>query len=197
MRRPFFAILGGMGTLATESFIRLINQQTHAHCDQDFLDYVVFNDAGVPDRTAYIVDNTADDPFPVIADDIKNAQLIGASFLVLTCNTAHYFYDQFQALTTLPILHMPREAVQYATNFYKPNARIGFMGTEGSVKIGVYERAIRDAGFEFIQPDNSLQQRITALIYDNVKSGVFNKNAYDSTIQELLNPDGAYHCDAV
>lgn len=48
MRRPFFAVLGGMGTLATESYIRLVNRETHAHSDQEFLDYVVFNDAAVP-----------------------------------------------------------------------------------------------------------------------------------------------------
>ena len=52
MRRPFFAVLGGMGTLATESYIRLVNRETYAHSDQEFLDYVVFNDAAVPDRTA-------------------------------------------------------------------------------------------------------------------------------------------------
>ena len=37
-----------MGTLATESYIRLVNRETHAHSDQEFLDYVVFNDAAVP-----------------------------------------------------------------------------------------------------------------------------------------------------
>ena len=41
MRRPFFAVLGGMGTLATESYIRLVDQLTHAHTDQEYLDYVV------------------------------------------------------------------------------------------------------------------------------------------------------------
>ena len=38
MRRPFFAVLGGMGTLATESYIRLVNRETHAQSDQEFLD---------------------------------------------------------------------------------------------------------------------------------------------------------------
>ena len=66
MRRPFFAVLGGMGTLATESYIRLVNRETHAHSDQEFLDYVVFNDAAVPDRTAFIIGQSDDDPFPKI-----------------------------------------------------------------------------------------------------------------------------------
>ena len=100
-----------MGTLATESYIRLVNRATHAHCDQDYLDYIVFNDSSVPDRTAYILGESDENPFPVLADDIEKATAMGASFIVLTCNTAHYFYDDFQALTTVPILHMPRGAV--------------------------------------------------------------------------------------
>ena len=72
MRRPFFAVLGGMGTLATESFIRLVNRAVPTHTDQDFLDYVVFNDASVPDRTAFILGRSDDDPFPVLADDVPS-----------------------------------------------------------------------------------------------------------------------------
>ena len=64
MKRPFFAVLGGMGTLATESYIRLVNRATHAHCDQDYLDYIVFNDSSVPDRTAYILGESDENPFP-------------------------------------------------------------------------------------------------------------------------------------
>ena len=33
----FFSILGGMGTQATESFVRLLNQRTVTHKDQDNL----------------------------------------------------------------------------------------------------------------------------------------------------------------
>ena len=118
MKRPFFAVLGGMGTLATESYVRLVDAATHAHSDQEYLDYVVFNDASVPDRTAFIIGESDDNPFPVLADDIEKATAMGASFIVLTCNTAHYFYDRFQALTDVPILHMPREAVKRLSKSY-------------------------------------------------------------------------------
>lgn len=37
----FFTILGGMGTLATESFIHTLNKRTEAHRDQDYLNYIV------------------------------------------------------------------------------------------------------------------------------------------------------------
>lgn len=200
MKRPFFAVLGGMGTLATESYIRLLNKETHAHNDQEFLDYVVFNDASVPDRTAYIVGESSESPFPTLADDIAKATAMGASFIVLTCNTAHYFYDKFQALTDVPIMHMPRGAVAEVSKRYPKSKcnRIGFLGTAGSRKAGVYQRAIEEAGYTFVAPDDDLQKRITSLIYDDVKgTGDLNLRRYESVLSDMLDPAGTCSCDAL
>ena len=41
--KSFLIILGGMGTLATESYVRLLNKETETHKDQDYLDYKVGN----------------------------------------------------------------------------------------------------------------------------------------------------------
>lgn len=41
--KKFFTILGGMGTLAIESYVRLLNKKTETHKDQDYLDYIVGN----------------------------------------------------------------------------------------------------------------------------------------------------------
>lgn len=214
MKRPFFAVLGGMGTLATESYVRLLDKQTHARSDQEYLDYVVFNDASVPDRTAYILGNSTENPVPAIIDDIHKATVIGASFIVLACNTEHYFFDEFQASTTVPILHMPRGAVRAMSESYPAvhvedtlddagesivrHARVGFMGTEGSRVAGVYSREITAAEYEYIEPDAALQQRIDSLIYDDVKGGrPLNRDRYESVVNTLLDPDGIYRCDIV
>lgn len=106
----FFSILGGMGTMATESFVRLINHRTKATKDQEYLNYVLFNHATVPDRTAYILDRSEENPVPFLLDDIEKQNLLRPNFIVLTCNTAHYFFEELQAATDIPILHMPREA---------------------------------------------------------------------------------------
>lgn len=204
MRRPFFAVLGGMGTLATESFIRLVNANTEAHHDQEFLDYVVFNDASVPDRTAFIVGDAQEDPFPVIADDIAKANDIGASFIVLTCNTAHYFYDEFQALSAAPILHMPRLAVEAVRQQYQhqhdkqpKDIRVGLFATDGSLRSQVYQREIERAGFTCVIPDTRLQHDVMALIYDDVKSGVLDREHYEAALQRAFDTEGTMRCDTL
>ncbi|KAE8127117.1 MULTISPECIES: aspartate/glutamate racemase family protein [Bifidobacterium] len=200
MRRPFFAVLGGMGTLATESYIRLVDQLTHAHTDQEYLDYVVFNDAAVPDRTAFILGESDESPVPALFDDIDKANAIGASFITLPCNTEHYFFDELQSRADVPILHMPKLAVAHMLQRYPvhDHPHVGFMGTRGSCSAGIYRGEVESAGYAYVEPDEDLQQRIDTLIYDEVKGGLpLSKPLYRGVIEEFLDANGPYRCNAV
>lgn len=39
--KHFFSIIGGMGTIATESYVRLINHRVKIARDQDYLNYIL------------------------------------------------------------------------------------------------------------------------------------------------------------
>jgi aspartate racemase len=194
----FFAVIGGMGTSATESYIRLVNKFTHAHNDQEFLDYIVFNHASVPDRTAHIIDPVhAADPTPLLKEDIRQATVLGARFITLPCNTAHYDFDELQACTDVPILHMPQITVAALSQTYPANAyrRVGLLATRGSVLSGVYKAPVTDAGYEFIIPDEELQTDIDALIYHDVKeTGDLDDGRYRAVLTAMLE---RMHCDTV
>ncbi|EMF0499250.1 TPA: amino acid racemase [Enterococcus hirae] len=182
----FFSILGGMGTMATESFVRLINHRTKASKDQEYLNYVLFNHATVPDRTAYILDREQESPIPYLLDDVEKQNLLKPNFIVLTCNTAHYFFDELQAATEIPILHMPREA---ANELVRQNTtgKVAILGTEGSMKAGIYEKEVRQLGFEAVIPDAQLQAKINHLIYHDIKeSDYLNKELYYEILAEAV-----------
>lgn len=182
----FFSILGGMGTMATESFVRLINHRTKASKDQEYLNYVLFNHATVPDRTAYILDREQESPMLYLLDDVEKQNLLKPNFIVLTCNTAHYFFDELQAATEIPILHMPREA---ANELVRQNTtgKVAILGTEGSMKAGIYEKEVRQLGFEAVIPDAQLQAKINHLIYHDIKeSDYLNKELYYEILAEAV-----------
>lgn len=182
----FFSILGGMGTMATESFVRLINHRTKASKDQEYLNYVLFNHATVPDRTAYILDREQESPMPYLLDDVEKQNLLKPNFIVLTCNTAHYFFDELQAATEIPILHMPREA---ANELVRQNTtgKVAILGTEGSMKARIYEKEVRQLGFEAVIPDAQLQAKINHLIYHDIKeSDYLNKELYYEILAEAV-----------
>lgn len=182
----FFSILGGMGTMATESFVHLLNERVVTHKDQDYLNYVLFNHATVPDRTAYILDATNDSPLPYLLDDIEKQNLLKPDFIVLTCNTAHHFFDTLQAATSIPILHMPKEAVKEVLK-QKEVGKVAFFGTTGSVKAGIYETQMRQAGLEVYIPTEKLQDKINHLIYHDIKENDFlNQSLYVEILKDAV-----------
>lgn len=186
--KNFFVILGGMGTLATESFVHLLNERTPAHKDQDYLNYLVVNHASVPDRTAYIQNNQLDNPKEYLIEDIQSLSPLQPNFFVVTCNTAHYFYDELQASTAVPVLHMPRIAVENLVRKF-PVAdypKILFLGTEGSIIAEVYKDEIEAQGYEYIQPNSNYQLEVNRLIYDDIKErGYLNYDRYLNILRAL------------
>lgn len=107
-----------MGTISTESYLRLINHRLTITRDQDYLDYILVNHASVPDRTSYILDHTKPSFLPDLLEDVAQQSQLNPEFMVIICNTAHYFYDELQDVTDVPLLHMPRIATNQLNELY-------------------------------------------------------------------------------
>lgn len=197
--RNFFVILGGMGTLASESFVHQLNQKTPATCDQDYCNYILANHATIPDRTDYIIGKSQDNPLDSLQEDIEQLSALAPDFFVLTCNTAHYFHDQLQAMTDIPILHMPRIAVQAIPSELPHSAeqplRVSVLGTEGTMKIGVYQQAVEAQGYQYCPPSADLQAKITHFIYHEVKG---HKRLNVALLEEIIRQaQTELNCDVV
>lgn len=195
--KNFFVVLGGMGTLATESFVHLLNERSEAHCDQDYPNYLVVNHATVPDRTAYIIGENKESPYPALKEDIEQYSALKPNFFVLTCNTAHYFYEQLQAQTQIPILHMPRQALEVINEKAagKP-ARVMLLATKGTVEAGVYNKEFaRFPQLDLVLPKADLQEEVMRLIYEDVKEKqYFNAERYHRILQTAVED---YTCDYI
>ncbi|WP_261810749.1 aspartate/glutamate racemase family protein [Levilactobacillus humaensis] len=167
--QKFFTIIGGMGTMATESYIHQLNLRTPAHADQEYLNYILVNHATVPDRTNYILDHSQPNPLPSLLEDIQQQSQLKPAFFTLPCNTAHYFYDDLQAATDVPLLHMPRETVKEIQRRYPNAKRIGITGTQGTITDKVYEDEVVAAGLEPVLPTQAIEDETMTLIYDHIK----------------------------
>ena len=184
--RQFFTVIGGMGTPATESYVRLLNQRTHAHSDQEYLNYILVNDATVPDRTDYILDHSKPSFFPDLLEDVRAQSLLQPEFIVIVCNTAHYFYDQLAAASSVPLLHMPRLAIRDMCERFPNEERIGLIATQGTIKDGIYSHEIENTGRKVILGDQALQDMVTELIYKYVKEkGEVNAELYHRILKRM------------
>ncbi|MBA1392677.1 amino acid racemase [Lactobacillus sp. XV13L] len=167
--KNFFSIIGGMGTIATESYVHLLNHRIKITKDQDYLNYILVNDAQIPDRTAYIKDHTQPNFFNDLRADVLQQAQLGPDFFVMPCNTAHYFYDDLVKLTTIPFLHMMRIAVHKFVEDYPHEQKIGLIATEGSIYDHLYADEIARAGRTVELGGPEIQPLVTELIYGQIK----------------------------
>ena len=66
---PVLGIMGGLGPAASCYLYQMITDHTPAQKDQDHIDIVISSRASTPDRTAFIVGKSKDDPFDVMEQD--------------------------------------------------------------------------------------------------------------------------------
>lgn len=193
--KNFFTVLGGMGTEATESYVRLLNKRTPADKDQDYLDYIIVNHATIPDRTAYILDHNQPNFFPDLLEDVKQQSSLQPNFMAIACNTAHYFYDDLQAATMVPILHMPRLAIKELAHKYPHEKRIGLIATAGTLADGVYDHEIQRIGGELVTGDEHVKSMVMRLIYGCIKEkGIVNAELYHEILQIMHDK---YECNVI
>ena len=109
-------VIGGMGPEATNFFYARLIARTKAESDQEHIDTVILSHATMPDRTKAILTGEKDELIKAITEDARNLELLGVSNIAIPCNTSHYFYDEVQAATKVPVIHMIEECVRYIKN---------------------------------------------------------------------------------
>ena len=98
-------ILGGLGPIATAYFMELLIQMTKAERDQDHLQMLIYNMPQIPDRTAYILGKSEENPADEMIRLGKQLAAQGADCIAIPCITAHYFYEELSREIPVPVLH--------------------------------------------------------------------------------------------
>ncbi|MGO3813639.1 MAG: aspartate/glutamate racemase family protein [Cellulosimicrobium funkei] len=146
--QPLVGVLGGVGPLATAYFLQLLVALTEAERDQDHVDAVVLNHATIPDRTDFILGRSDADPGPVLARDAERLERFGADFLVMPCNTAHYFTQQVLDAISVPFVSIIDTTVDAARARVDDLRAVGLLATAGTAASGVYQDAFARHGVE-------------------------------------------------
>ena len=139
-QKQVLGILGGLGPAASCYLYQMLIDHTPATCDQDHIDIVISSRASTPDRTAFIMGKSKDDPFAVMEQDGFSLVHYGATVLAIPCNTAHYFYDRLAEALPVPVLNMPRLTVADAKA--AGCTKLGILATDGTpvAQLGSYVR---------------------------------------------------------
>lgn len=161
-------ILGGMGPLATVDLFKRIVLKTPAKKDQDHPRIIIYNNPKIPDRTAYIL-GKGENPLPELIDSAKKLEKWGADFIIMPCNTAHYFADEIQKAIKIPLINMVEETAEYIKTLNLK--KVGLLATDGTIKGMVYHNALLKRGIEIAVPDKNGQRELMDAIYEGIKAG--------------------------
>ena len=164
-------VIGGVGPMATVYYMQRVIEMTKAGCDQEHINMLVFNDCDIPDRTAFITEKSPDNPLPVMVEDAKRLEAAGCEFVVIPCNTAHYFYDELEQAVEIPVVNIVEETIRYAKARVQDLSCVGIMATTGTIVTGTYQKYAERAGLSFAVPDANEQDLLMQIIYDGVKAG--------------------------
>ncbi len=169
MKKQTLGIIGGVGPLATMFIGEMIVRRTKATKDQEHVHTIIDNDTNIPDRTAFILDKTKENPVPVLIEDAKKLASVGANLIAIPCNTAHTFYDELAQGSPIPVLHMIRETAKRANDLGAK--RVGILATTGTLTSRMYQDALEEFGITPVIPDDQMKEKVMAIIYDYVKAG--------------------------
>jgi len=169
-------ILGGMGPEATLELFRRILKRTPAKSDQEHLRIIIDNNPKIPDRTKAIL-HGGEDPLPLLKSTAQNLEKAGASFILIPCNSAHYFLGKIREAVNIPIIDMLGETVARIKE-----QRVGLLAADGTAKSGLYQKYCQERGIEVLNPHNSEQEIVMKLIYE-IKSGEICSKGKDRLIK--------------
>ena len=178
-------ILGGMGTQAGLDFCNKLAILNRGKIDQEYPLFVLFNKSNIPGRPESIGVQTknlsnksknkkVEKKYQLVLKSLLNGCKVlkesNCKFIVIPCNTAHYWYEDLKKKINLPIVNMPKEVFNHTKKKCKKNSTIGLLATEGTLKTGIYNKFF-DRDYNLIFPNNSLQKNSVNKAIKLVKMG--------------------------
>jgi len=161
-------VIGGLGPMATAFFMQMVIEMTKAETDQEHIEMLIYNCPMVPDRTGYILGESSDSPLPKMVEMGQMLSRNGAEVLAIPCITANYFYKEMTEQIPAPMIDIIAETTRHLVE--NGVHTVGLMATDGTLKSGLFQAALEQAGIEVVLPSPKCQEDVMHLIYKNVKS---------------------------
>lgn len=178
-------IIGGMGPMATADLFAKIVQATPASVDQDHLRIIIDNHPQIPSRVDFI-NGVGVNPLPQMVESARLLEKAGVDFIVIPCNTAHYWYEDIQAAIDTPMFNIITCAAEYVAGQSADNPeRILLLARKATIHTGLFQASFKAMGLELIVPKPD-EQDLIELAVEAVKAGSIAENPYLGGFNQML-----------
>ena len=161
-------ILGGMGTQAGLDFCNKLAKLNRGKLDQKYPMFILYNKSNIPERPKNL--KKYYNVLNALVDGCKMLQKNKCKFIVMPCNTAHFWYDDVQKKVNVPILSIPKEVYKNTKKNTSKNSKIGLLATEATLNNNIYHKFfLKD--YDLISPNKNLQKNSVNKAITLVKKG--------------------------
>lgn len=189
MSKKILGVIGGMGAQASAGFYNTVIESTYAKNDQDHIEMLIYSKTSIPDRTDAIKKGKSEEVVKSLQEAYDRLNRAGADYVVMTCNTAHYFINELNFKEETQFINMLEVTVDsLSENGFR---KVGLMATDGTIYSKVYEKKLQDQGIELIVPNKDQQLVVMDMIYQYLKIGHFPPEEYFTKIASDLLDRGA------
>ena len=174
-----------MGTQAGLDFCNKLAILYRGKIDQEYPLFLLYNKSNIPGRPESIGvqtkglsnrpnDRISERKYSLVLKSLLNGCKVlkksKCKFIVIPCNTAHYWYDDLRKRINLPMINMPQEVFKYTLKKCRKKSKIGLLATEGTIKTGIYNKFF-DNNYKLIIPNNIIQKKSVNKAIKLVKMG--------------------------
>lgn len=178
-------ILGGMGPAATATFfddiVKITQNKYGAEQDTDFSKIYLYNTAleGF-NETGF---EKPDIVKKQLINDVKKLESWGVDFIVIPCNTVHYFIKELRDSINIPIISIIEATISEVKNMqYK---KVGVISSSSTRHLGLYKEKLVNENIDYIIATDDEQKLLDRVIL-SVMTGKQGKNE-NEIIKNIIN----------
>lgn len=154
-------VIGGAGVAATNILLQLVEMdylKSGAYRDAHQPPMIIYQATQVPSRSMFL-EGKGESFIPGYIKIAQQLESIGATALIMNCNTAHSAYEEIQNSVSIPLINLVEGvASEVITGCYK---KVGICGSDGLRISKIYDNALKNYDIEVIYPEEELQNKIT------------------------------------
>lgn len=174
-------VVGGMGPYATHALFKAILGNTPTRRDWDHPRVVIDNNPKIPSRARAFLFGGAD-PVPHLVRSADGLRTIGADFVIMSCNSTHYFLPRVREQTDVEFIDMIEETSRLVV---AGGCRsVGILGGEVTVQGKIYERWLDPAGIVVLHVNAEDQKIVRSTIEDGKSNSANHVTCY--RVQRLI-----------
>jgi len=158
-------MIGGLGPETTAEFYLKLIALCKLRDNSHYPPIVIFNLPFPYQLEHEIIEQNKNEEkiLPFLIEGVRRLEQSNVDFIVIPCNTVHYFIDELRASVSTPILSIIEETAEECGR--RGHKKVGILATTKTVTKRLYDKELESRKIELVAPKADLQESVSKTIF--------------------------------